>query len=144
MFWLVLGVVVVGCGSSGSTSPTTVTAPNADATSITAGAGEQRFPDVVAATAQRQPDGTWMFSATLSSPYDTPDRYADAWRVLGPDGTALAIRELTHDHQNEQPFTRTLDGVVVPDGVSSVVVEGRDLQYGWGGATVSVALRAEG
>lgn len=98
------------------------------------------FPDVVAVDASLADDGTWSFSVTLSSPYDTPQRYADAWRVLGPDGSELGVRELAHDHANEQPFTRSLGGVEIPDTVQTVVVEGRDQISGWGGETVEVTL----
>ena len=107
-----------------------------DATAAT----DDLFPDVLAAEAVQSPDGTWSFSATLSSPYDTPDRYADAWRVLDPDGNELGVRVLTHDHANEQPFTRSLSGVEIPDHVAVVTVEGRDQNSGWGGATVEVTL----
>lgn len=78
--------------------------------------------------------------ATISSPYDSPDRYADAFRVLAPDGTVLGVRELLHDHANEQPFTRSLDDVRIPDDVDRVTVEGRDLANGWGGDTVTVTV----
>jgi hypothetical protein len=98
------------------------------------------FPDVVGATAQLAADGTWTFSATLSSPYDTPERYADGWRVVGPDGTVYGERPLTHDHQSEQPFTRSQSGIEIPADVVEVTVEGRDQVSGWGGATVQVTL----
>lgn len=100
---------------------------------------EQRFPDVIDASATSAGD-TWTFSATLSSPYDTPERYADAWRVITPHGSVIGVRELAHDHAGEQPFTRSLAGVEVPDGVAYVTIEGRDLVNGWGGATVDVQL----
>ena len=102
-----------------------------------------RFPDVVAVDVTATGD-TFRFSVTISSPYDTPERYADAWRVLAPNGDELAIRELTHDHQSEQPFTRSLDGVEIPDGIESVTVQGRDQANGWGGATVMVAIAERG
>lgn len=99
----------------------------------------QRFPDVVGATATY--DGsTWTIAATLSSPYDTPERYADSWRVLGPDGSVYGERFLTHDHANEQPFTRSQSGIEIPDEVTVVVIEGRDQQYGWGGETFELPL----
>ena len=103
-------------------------------------AEERRFPDVVDARATRAPDGSWTFHVTLSSPYDTPARYADAWRVLSPAGDTLAIRELAHDHAAEQPFTRSLSGVKLGDGLERVRIEGRDKVHGWGGATVELEL----
>lgn len=107
---------------------------------------EELFPDVVAVDAEQSADGTWTFAVTLSSPYDTPARYADAWRVRGSgdgdgDGDEVyGVRELTHDHQNEQPFTRSHSGIVIPDEVSTVVVEGRDQVSGWGGDTIEFQL----
>ena len=101
---------------------------------------EELFPDVLEATARQDGDGTWTFAATLSSPYDSPERYADAWRVVGPDGTVYGIRELAHDHAGEQPFTRDHSGIEIPDDVEVVTVEGRDQISGWGGATVDVPL----
>lgn len=100
----------------------------------------QRFPDVIGAEVIRSADGTFRFDVTISSPYDSPDRYADAFRVVGPDGDVLGVRELLHDHASEQPFTRSLANVAVPPGVSTVTVEGRDLNNGWGGATVQLEL----
>ena len=85
-------------------------------------------------------DGTWTVSVTMSSPYDTPERYADAWRVLDEQGAELGVRELAHDHGAEQPFTRSLTGVSIPVGVESITVEGRDQRNGWGGATVTVTV----
>ena len=103
--------------------------------------GGELFPDVVAATADLGADGSWTFSATLSSPYDTPERYADAWRVIGPDGEVYGVRELAHDHQAEQPFTRSQGGIRIPDDVEVVTVQGRDQASGWGGDTVEVRLQ---
>ena len=101
---------------------------------------EELFPDVLAAEATQAGDGTWNFNATLSSPYDSPERYADAWRILGPDGTQYGIRVLVHDHASEQPFTRSVGGIEIPDDVTTVTIEGRDQVSGWGGDTVDVEL----
>ena len=98
------------------------------------------YPDVIRANASRADDDTWAFAVTLSSPYDSPERYADAWRVLSPDGTELGVRILAHDHGSEQPFTRSLTGIEVPAGVTVVTIEGRDQVSGWGGATIEVEL----
>lgn len=103
-------------------------------------AGGELFPDVVAASAEREADGSWTFSATLSSPYDTAERYADAWRVIGPDSEVYGVRELAHDHRAEQPFTRSQGGIEIPEGVEVVTVQGRDQVSGWGGDTVEVQL----
>ena len=146
----VLALLGLGAGCASDTVPTSdppVEAPaeiDADADGIddepVGESGDGLFPDVVGASAERSADGTWRFDVTLSSPYDTPDRYADAWRVLGPDGAELGVRVLAHDHANEQPFTRSLTGVTIPDGLTTVTIEGRDQLNGWGGATVTLDL----
>jgi hypothetical protein len=59
---------------------------------------------------------------------------------MGADGEVYGIRELTHDHASEQPFTRSHSGINIPDDVSVVTVQGRDQVSGWGGETVEVEL----
>ena len=98
-----------------------------------------RFPDVVGVDIRQQGDNL-SFSVTLSSVYDTPERYADAFRVLDEQGNQLGIRVLLHDHASEQPFTRSLLNVSVPETVKFVTLQGRDLINGWGGKTLTVAL----
>lgn len=100
----------------------------------------EEFPDIIGVQATQEDAGSWRFDVTVSSPYDSPQRYADAWRVLDPDGNELGIRVLTHDHASEQPFTRSQGGIQVPDGVSEVTIQGRDLGNGWGGGELVVTL----
>lgn len=114
--------------------PTGPTLPAAPTTDV------QRFPDVLAVEATAGGDGTWSFAVTISSPYDTPERYADGWRVIGPDGEVYGEHTLTHDHAAEQPFTRTQRGVEIPSDVSEVTIEGRDQQYGYGGGAATITL----
>lgn len=104
------------------------------------GADEQRFPDIVGVKARAAGKNVFDFDVTVSSPYDTARRYADAFRVMGKDGTVYGERVLLHDHADEQPFTRDLYGVRIPEGVRSVVVQGRDRHYGYGGKTMETAL----
>ena len=100
----------------------------------------QKFPDVVNAKVQIRGDNRFDFDVTISSPYDSPQRYADAFRVLGVDGRAYGERILWHDHAAEQPFTRDLYGVTIPAGVKTVVLQARDQKYGYGGKTLQVTL----
>ena len=123
-----------------SAGPTTQDASKPAAEEETEGDG--LYPDVLAATATQADDGTWRFEVTLTSRYDLPDRYADAWRVLDPDGAELGVRILTHDHANEQPFTRSLSAVQIPADITKVTIEGRDQLNGWGGATATIELAA--
>jgi hypothetical protein len=132
----ILAVVVILLLSACTSDGTGAEAPSAPAT---AEPGEQRYPDVVDVTVERA-GGTFSFTVTISSPYDSPERYADGWRIVGPDGTVYGEHTLAHDHAGEQPFTRTQTGVQIPAGVPEVTVEARDQQYGYGGTTMTVPL----
>lgn len=101
---------------------------------------EQRHPDVVDVRVRARGNGVFDFDVTISSRYDTPQRYADAFRVTDGAGRAFGERILWHDHADEQPFTRDLYGVVIPAGVSEVVVQARDMRHGYGGRTMRVSL----
>jgi hypothetical protein len=103
-------------------------------------ADSQLFPDVVSAKVTARAGNRFDFDVTVSSPYDTPQRYADAFRVMSADGVIYGVRELLHDHAGEQPFTRDLYGVSIPAGVQSVVIQARDQKSGYGGKTIRVAL----
>ncbi len=101
---------------------------------------EQRFPDVVAVKVRASGPNLFDFDATISSPYDTPRRYADGFRVYTSDNVVLGERQLLHDHQDEQPFTRDLHAVKVPPALKKVLVQARDQKYGYGGKVVEVVL----
>jgi hypothetical protein len=100
----------------------------------------QRFPDVIAAKVKASSNGAFDFDVTVSSPYDTPQRYADAFRVTTLDGKQLGERTLFHDHQDEQPFTRDLYAVKIPAGIKKVLIQARDQKHGYGGKQIEVSL----
>ncbi len=96
----------------------------------------QRFPDVIAVKIRGTKETQiFDFDVTISSPYDTPARYADAFRLQGEDGKIYGERILWHDHADEQPFTRDLYGVKLPAHVKFIVVQARDKVHGYGGTT---------
>jgi hypothetical protein len=104
------------------------------------GGNEQRFPDVVAVDVSSSGPNLFDFDVTISSPYDTPRRYADGFRVYTSSNEVLGERKLLHDHQNEQPFTRDLRAVRIPQKVKKVLVQARDQKFGYGGKVVEVTL----
>jgi hypothetical protein len=133
--------VSAGCGGSGDGAENSLTDVD-DAVGVEL-AHSGQFPDVVDVEVTRGADpGTWDFAVTMSSPYDSPSRYADGWRVVGPDGTVFGIHTLTHDHAAEQPFTRRQYGVEIPPDVTLVTIEGRDLANGFGGTSKTIDLTA--
>lgn len=140
---LVIGLLLAAaCGGDG---PTVADASATDR-GVTAGppgasaTADQRHPDIVDVEISPAGEGVFDLAVTVSSPYDSPDRYADGWRVLAPDGTELGSHTLLHDHAGEQPFTRTQTGVEIPTDVDEVTIEGRDQRYGYGGSTVTVEV----
>jgi len=114
---------------------------------VTSGAGDpaevqvdDRFPEVIGVQLVSSGDRTYDVVVSISSPYDSPERYADGWRVLDPEGNVLGTHTLMHDHASEQPFTRTQPGLEVPEGVTRITVEGRDLANGYGGGTLGIDI----
>ena len=96
---------------------------------------------VIEAVDARASGNTWNFSVTLSHGDTGWDDYADGWRVVSEDGTELGLRVLYHPHVEEQPFTRSLGGVAIPEGMDTVYVEARTNTDGWGAARFPVSLK---
>ena len=85
--------------------------------------------EIVAAKASSSTRG-WTFSVTLKHDDTGWDHYADLWQVYTPEGHLLGERVLLHPHVDEQPFTRSLSGVKIPETVSQVVIRARDTVHG--------------
>lgn len=64
------------------------------------------------------------------------DHYADRWDVLDESGEVLGSRVLTHPHDNEQPFTRSLT-LTIPASVSTITIRANDSVHGLGETTLS-------
>jgi len=71
------------------------------------------------------------FSVTLKHLDQGWEHYADQWDVVTLDGKLLKSRVLYHPHVNEQPFTRSLSGVIVPEGVNKVKIRAKDSVHGY-------------
>ncbi|PIE14187.1 MAG: hypothetical protein CSA70_02550 [Rhodobacterales bacterium] len=83
----------------------------------------------------------WRIDVTLSHPDTGWDHYANGWEVLDAEGNHIATRELIHPHVKEQPFTRSLSNVMVPDGVRVIYIRARcSLQKDFVGPTIEVPL----
>src|SRR6056297_3229703 len=83
----------------------------------------------------------WSVHVELRHPDTGWDHYADGWEVLDAAGNRLGYRELMHPHVNEQPFTRSLSGVVIPDGTREIFVRPRCSVDGWSGSQKRVTLQ---
>jgi len=91
-------------------------------------------PEIVAVQAIQVGD-SWRFDVTLRHPDTGWDHYADGWRVRDMTGRELGLRVLYHPHVTEQPFTRSLSGVILPEGTREVQIEARCLIDGWSAVT---------
>jgi len=129
---LVLAVVAGGCGLGAGDGGDTVP----ESPGVTADPG---CANVVSAEVTRA-NGRYRVTATVRSADTGWDKYADAWEVRTPDGAVVGTRILEHPHETEQPFTRSLNGVAIPAGVTDVVVAARDSVVGFCGDTVTVAV----
>jgi hypothetical protein len=96
--------------------------------------------DVLVARAECTALRVCSFSVTVKHADTGWRHYASRFEIVGPDGAVLATRVLRHPHVHEQPFTRSLAGVEVPEGVDRVTVRAIDEVHGAGGETVEVAL----
>ncbi|MFQ5935493.1 MAG: hypothetical protein ACE5LB_03690 [Acidiferrobacterales bacterium] len=95
--------------------------------------------EIVMVTFDKQ-GSSWNVSTTLRHADSGWDHYADAWRVIAPDGHVLGTRTLYHPHVEEQPFSRSLANVVIPAGLTSVFVEAHDHVHGWSAQRVRIDI----
>jgi hypothetical protein len=95
---------------------------------------------VISAEADKISPETYRISATLLHDDTGWNHYADKWEIIGPSGVILATRTLLHPHVDEQPFTRDLSGVKIPENIKKVTIRGHDSVHGYGEQTISVDL----
>lgn len=105
--------------------------------------------EVVFVSARSNGGDSWNFAVTLEHADTGWDDYADGWDVILPDGTVIKpdadapfTRLLLHPHENEQPFTRNQNGIIIPADVTTVYVRGHELVEGYGSVLVAVDLTA--
>jgi len=99
--------------------------------------------DVVDVEVSRLSENVYRFDVTVRHADEGWDHYADAFEIVTPEGTVLGTRTLYHPHVDEQPFTRSLDGVEIPENVTEVIVRAHDSVHGYGGAEMTVTLPNE-
>ena len=148
-------LLFVACRSADtprSTPMNTPTAmpPAASASTPQPPSGQAANADVTYVRAVQTGADTWTFHVTVEHPDAGWEDYADGWDVLTLDGTVLKpdpespfTRLLLHPHVDEQPFTRSQGGIVIPEGVMQVRIRAHDLVDGYGGREVIVDLALE-
>ncbi len=96
--------------------------------------------DVVKVGVAAEGGGAYRFRVTVRHNDEGWKHYADAWEVIGKDGTIYATRVLAHPHEDEQPFTRNKSGIQIPDGITTVIIRAHDKVHAYGGKTIEVKL----
>lgn len=86
-------------------------------------------------------DRVYHVSVTLRHADSGWDHYADLWQVVDDaTGEVIGERPLAHPHTNEQPFTRSLSQVEIPEGVEVLRVRAKCNQHGYEGKQVRIPL----
>jgi hypothetical protein len=96
--------------------------------------------DVLEVKIAKEGGGTYRFDVTVRHDDEGWKHYANKWEVVAPDGKVLGTRTLLHPHESEQPFTRSLGGVRIPEGIDRVTVRAHDSVHGAGGAEKEVTV----
>ncbi len=96
--------------------------------------------EVLDIKATQATDKTWRFSVTLKHADEGWNHYANEWQIIAPDNKILGTRTLYHPHVNEQPFTRSLDGVKIPEELHSVRVIAKDTVHGLSSKAAEIEL----
>jgi len=96
--------------------------------------------DVVQVQVSISGERTYRFDVTVQHNDTGWDHYADQWEIVAPDGKILGTRKLLHPHINEQPFTRSLSGVVIPNNIRQISVRAHDSVHAYGGRVMVLDL----
>ena len=96
--------------------------------------------DVTSVEVKKTGEGTYQFHVTVSHHDEGWKHYANRWDIVAPDGSNLGTRTLYHPHVDEQPFTRSLSGVKIHDGIRNVSIRAHDALHEYGGKTLMVDL----
>jgi hypothetical protein len=96
-------------------------------------------PKVTQVSSERSGMG-WKISVTLTHPDTGWEHFADGWEILDRLGNQIGYRELMHPHVNEQPFTRSLFDVMIPDGEREIFIRTRCSEHGWSDDLIKVTV----
>ncbi len=101
-------------------------------------------PAIQFVRARQGTDGAWTVDVTITYPDTGWEDYADGWHIETSDGEILGTRILLHPHVGEQPFTRGLSDVVIPDDATEILVRSHNLISGYAPEVVTVSIGESG
>jgi len=96
--------------------------------------------DVIEVNVKKNNKNSYNFSVTVFHKDTGWKHYANKWEIIGENGTIFGTRILHHPHVNEQPFTRSLSGVEIPDDVKIVTIRAHDFVHKYGGKVITIDL----
>lgn len=89
-------------------------------------------------------NGSWRFDVTLRHKDTGWEHYADLWVVVDTQtDKIIGSRTLTHPHVNEQPFTRSLSGVIINENSRYIEVKSKCTLHGYEGKKVIIDLELD-
>jgi hypothetical protein len=101
------------------------------------------YGQVESVSVDKNRQGTWTFSVTLRHNDQGWDHYADKWIVVNPlTEENLGERVLKHPHDQEQPFTRSLSGVIISEDLKQVEIRAKCTLHGYEGQRMIVMLES--
>lgn len=99
---------------------------------------------IIAADLKHQGNNIWSLNVTLKHDDTGWDHYADNWRLVDAKGNILGDRVLYHPHVNEQPFTRSLNAIQIPESAmkqgDTLYIDAHDKVHGWTKKRLSLDL----
>ena len=96
--------------------------------------------DVVDVKVSKTGKNVYRFDVTIRHADEGWEHFANKWEVLSPGGKLLGTRVLMHPH-DKKPFTRSLSGVMVPEGTKEVTIRSHDSVHKYGGVEKLVKLQ---
>ncbi|MBT3273535.1 MAG: hypothetical protein HN368_10285 [Spirochaetales bacterium] len=148
---LLTGIIILtaaSCFAEGNTAEETAMTGEigieADLTTIFEFDSDLKFAQVIQVEARLESKESWRFAVSVRHNDEGWDHYANLWEVVDPESSLLyGQRVLAHPHDTEQPFTRTLSGIEIPEGVTEVMVRAKCTDHPFAGKAVLVDLTSD-
>lgn len=74
---------------------------------------------------------SYEFHVTVSHVDDSWEHFLNRWEIIGAGGRVIATRVFRHPHIGEGYVSRSLRGVSIPDGNSTIIIRAHDMRHGY-------------
>ena len=96
--------------------------------------------DVIDAEVKRGNDDSFTINVTVQHADEGWNHYADHWLILDKNEQLIAARKLMHPHVKEQPFTRSLSYIQIPDDVTEITIRAHCSIDDYSGKNLTIKL----